>query len=268
MTSTDHGRALEWLRRVGYYRLSGYFLPFRIPGTDDFRPGVTFDDVVSLYKFDCGLRLLTLQAMDRIEVAVRAVITYQLSHSLGVFGYADPRNFDPSYDHSGFMRIMRQEENRSAEVFVNHYRTKYTSEPFLPVWMATEIVSFGALSQMFANLRKSLRKLIAREFKQPESVFVSWLHALTSIRNACAHHARLWNKELAVKPELPNAWKVQGVSNRRYYAIALIMQTLLIEISPASQWKQRLKAHIDTYPDVDILHMHFPADWTARNPWT
>jgi len=267
LTCPDHGRAIEWLHRVGYFRLSGYFLPFRVSGTDDFRPGVTLDQVVNLYKFDCGLRLLTLQALDRIEVAVRATITYQLSHALGVFGYADPLNFDPAYDHAGLMRIIRQEESRTAEVFVSHYRNKYTSEQFLPVWMATEIISFGALSQMYASLRKSLRKVIAREFSQAEPVFVSWLHALTAIRNGCAHHARLWNKELAVKPELPNAWKAEGISNRRYYAIALIMQTLLAEVSPASQWMERLKAHFDAYPDVDISHMHFPADWKARKPW-
>jgi abortive infection bacteriophage resistance protein len=267
LTCPDPARALEWLRRLGYYRLSGYFLPFRIPGADDFRPGVTLDDVVNLYKFDCGLRLLTLQAMDRIEVGVRAVLTYQLALSLGPFGYANPVNFDPSYDHSGFMRIIRQEETRSAEVFIGHYRTKYTSEPFLPVWMAMEITSFGALSQMYANLRKSIRKQIAREFKQPEPVFVSWLHTLTAIRNACAHHARLWNKELAVKPQLPNAWKGQGISNRRYYAIALIIQTMLGEVSPQSQWKERLKDHLDAYPSVDISHMHFPANLKRLPPW-
>nr|WP_245153128.1 Abi family protein [Xanthomonas oryzae] len=33
----------------------------------------------------------------------------------------------------------------------------------------------------------------------------SWLHALTSIRNICAHHSRLWNRELGIRPELPAA---------------------------------------------------------------
>jgi abortive infection bacteriophage resistance protein len=133
--------------------------------------------------------------------------------------------------------------------------------------MATELISFGTLSQMYANLRKSLRKKIAREFDQPATVFVSWLHALTAVRNACAHHARLWNKELAVKPELPKAWVGAGLDNRRFYAIALIIQTLLCKVSPESRWKQRLKAHIDTYPDVDIAHMHFPPNWAELPPW-
>ena len=71
--------------------------------------------------------------------------------------------------------------------------------------MATELISFGSLSQMNANLRAKLRKQIARKFDQPAPVSLSWLHALAAIRNICAHHSRLWNKELAVKPELPSA---------------------------------------------------------------
>lgn len=268
LTCTDPGRALEWLRRVGYYRLSGYFLPFRIPGTDDFRPGVTLDDIVNLYKFDCGLRLLTLQAMDRIEVGVRAVITYQLSHSLGVFGYADPKNFVASYNHADLMKTIAVEEGRSAELFVAHYRTKYRSEPFLPIWMATELISFGTLSRMFKNLANTpLKKNVAWEFGQPEAVFSSWLHVLSIIRNGCAHHSRLWNKELAVKPLYPKAWHKAGVSNRRFYGIAVIIQTLLNQVSPRSRWKQRFKAHVDAYPTVDIAHMHFPANWKQQSPW-
>ena len=112
-----------------------------------------------------------------------------------------------------------------------------------------------------------MRKKIAREFKQPEPVFVSWLHALTATRNTCAHHGRLWNKELAVKPVLPNAWKAQGISNRRLYVIALIIQTMFMEVSPDSQWKERLKAHFNAYPAVDLSQMQFPAGWQDQAPW-
>lgn len=263
----DRDRASEWLKRIGYYRLSAYFIPFRVPGTDDFRAGTTLADIVDLYKFDCNLRLLTLQALDRIEVCVRAVITYQLGHELGAFGYADRTNFDPQYDHAGMMKTLTREENKSSKVFVRHYRTKYTSEPILPVWMATELLTFGALSRMVANLPKGLRKKIAREFAQPEPVFISWLHSLAAIRNVCAHHTRLWNRELAVKPELPKAWTAAGIDNSRYYVIALIIQSLLVVISPNSRWKDRLKAHFNAYPSVDLPAMHFPPDWQSRPPW-
>jgi len=107
---------------------------------------------------NADLRRLVREALDRIEISVRAVITYEIGKDLGVFGYADRANFAAAFNHADFMKILRREEGRSTEVFIGHYRTKYTSETDLPVWMATELISFGALSKMYEHLRTSLRK--------------------------------------------------------------------------------------------------------------
>ena len=205
--------------------------------------------------------------MDRIEISVRAVITYEIENDQGIFSYADAANFAAAFNHAEFVRILRREEVRLTEVFLGHYQTKYTSETELPVWIATELISFGALSKMYEHLRTSLRKKIAREFNQPQPVFVSWLHALTAIRNVCAHHSRLWNRELAVKPKLPVAWKGNGIGNDRFYVIALIIQTLFADIAPDSQWGERLKALFNAHPTVNLRAMQFPANWQTRSPW-
>lgn len=59
----DRNRAVSVLRHVNYYRLSGYWYPFRqqAGGTrvDDFYPGTRLDDVVALYEFDARLRAAT-----------------------------------------------------------------------------------------------------------------------------------------------------------------------------------------------------------------
>jgi len=264
---SDPARAVRWLNRVGYYRLSAYLLPFKTPGSDQFAPGATFDEVTDLYKFDAGLRLLVFQATDRVEVALRASITYHMAHALGPFGYVDPTNFAPTFQHAEFMRILDHEQRRSAETFVTHYRAKYTSERHLPIWMATELISFGALSKMYENLRARLRKQVAREYGISQPVFVSWLHTLSYVRNTCAHHSRLWNRELAVKPELPHVWTAEGVTNDRIYCVLLILQTLLSVVAPESKWKERLKAHIAAYPAISSASMKFPPDWTQQKIW-
>jgi len=264
---SDQARTIEWLERIGYYRLSAYFIPFRAAGSEAFRTGTSFDQIVELYKFDCGLRLLVLQALDRIEVGVRAIITYHLAHELGPFGHTIPTNFAAHYDHAYLMTNLAREERRTTELFVRHYRTKYTSTPHLPIWMATELLTFGVLSKMYGNLRKGVRKKIAREFSQPESVFTSWLHSLAAIRNRCAHHNRLWNRQLAVKPALPVAWAAAGIDNSRVYAIALVIQSLLNTLSPDSTWKERLKITFAAYPSVDLSAMHFPTNWQNQDPW-
>ena len=58
-------RRLQRVLHIGYYRLSGYALPFQIGGTGagrhDFKPGVTFDDILDRYVFDRKLRLLVIR---------------------------------------------------------------------------------------------------------------------------------------------------------------------------------------------------------------
>jgi abortive infection bacteriophage resistance protein len=67
----DDPRALDWLRRLGYYRLSAYWYPFRqrqivqngpnqltTQVNDQFTAGATFDDAVALYTFDKDFALL------------------------------------------------------------------------------------------------------------------------------------------------------------------------------------------------------------------
>ncbi|MCZ4537987.1 Abi family protein [Gordonia terrae] len=76
LTLGDRTEAREHLRRVGYYRLSGYWYPLResvkTPGqapvvTDQFVAGATLANVIEIYQFDRKLRLLTLDAIEKIE---------------------------------------------------------------------------------------------------------------------------------------------------------------------------------------------------------
>lgn len=276
----DRTRALDWLRRVGYYRLSGYFYPYRVSTTDDnFRPGATFDTAVSVYKFDCELRLLLLQAIDRIEVAIRASITYHLGHELGPFGHMDSANYKAyvppptpgmsalGLDFKDFCGKVVSAEKQSSEVFIAHYRAKY-SNPDLPVWMLTEIVSFGFLSRLTENLvDKQIQRKIARDFGLSQSQLISWLQSLCYLRNVCAHHGRLWNRTFSVKPELLPRWRKQGVTRDRLYVVLVMIVHLLDEIAPRSKWKQRMGDHLLSNMDVSLSAMHCPEDWYRREPW-
>ena len=71
---TDRNRAARYLRHIGYYRLSPYTIPFQADRTThSFRPDTTFDDIFSIHVFDRQLRLLTMDALERVEVAVRSL---------------------------------------------------------------------------------------------------------------------------------------------------------------------------------------------------
>ena len=73
----DETRACHYLRFIGYFRLSGYFIPFQVPGDPQhtFLPQTTFDQALQVYIFDRKLRLLVMDAVERIEVAIRTTIS-------------------------------------------------------------------------------------------------------------------------------------------------------------------------------------------------
>ncbi len=263
----DRERALRWLRRVSYYRLSAYFLPFKIRDTDAYRKGASFDSVLALYKFDAKLRLLILQAIERVEVAIRTAITYEMAHQLGPFGYSNPENFSPTFNHAKLLDTIREEVGRSKETFVSHFRIKYHEEPFLPVWMVTECIPFGSLSMVYGGLKRNLQKRIADHFRVPEGAFKSWLHTLNYVRNACAHHNRLWNRKLAISPSLPPTWRYLTPRPDRVYAVLQIIQSMITTIAPECRWKDRIMILVLSHPTLNTAAMGFPVNWKELPPW-
>ena len=89
--TADRDELVSRLRSVSYYRLSGYWYPFRL-ADDSFRPGTTFETVWRRYRFDRRLRLLALDAIERVEVRIRTELVYVLAHAQGPFGYCASSN--------------------------------------------------------------------------------------------------------------------------------------------------------------------------------
>ncbi len=265
----DPERAMRWLRHVSYFRLSAYFLPFK--SGENFKPGTTFDRVAGLYIFDRKLRLILLDAIERIEVALRTALTYEIAHRHGPFGYADPANFGSRFGHRALMSEIYEAEVTSKETFVTHYRSKYREERYLPLWMASELLSFGWMSRLYGACHPQIKRKIAGKFNVHDGQFASWLHSLSYVRNVCAHHSRLWNRELAIRPSLPRTsagWPYPVPSADRLYCILVIVRHLLLQTSPKCKWCERLFALLDCHPEVDLKAMHFPDSWRSLAPWT
>jgi len=265
---SDRLRATRWLKHVSYYRLSAYLLPFKTG--EVFKPGTTFDQIAGLYIFDRKLRLILLDGIERIEVALRTALTYELAHAHGPFGYADRRNFNPKFDHHYLMSELNQAEIDSRETFVAHFRRKYTCEKNLPIWMASELLSFGCISRLYGACAPAIKRKIANRFSVQDWQFASWLHTLSYVRNVCAHHSRLWNRELAVKPSIPKpskAWPYQVPGTERLYCVLAIVRHCLIVTTPRCQWRERLFALLDNHPEVDLSAMRFPLQWRTIPPW-
>ncbi len=277
MVVADPAAAQEALGRLSYYRLAAYFLVFQIPGdaTHHFRPGTRFADALALYEFDEALRRLFFQASSTIEIALRARMVYHGALAHGPHWFTQPQR---AADPNKFARNLAEidyELGRAHEVFLDHYRRTYTPPARPPAWMTLEVVSFGLLSKILRNLAPApFTKAIAAEFGLDESILQSWITALCSIRNVCAHHGRLWNRILTRRPRLPTRprrlWLAPvpgGVRADRVYVMAAVCAYLLDRITPQHTFKADLRTLLAGYPQVPLRSMGFSTDWTSDPFW-
>lgn len=277
MTVGDEAQAQHYLNFISYYRLRAYWLPFEVPAANNgdhaFRNGTTFEDVLTLYIFDRELRLLVLDAIERVEVALRTQWAHHMAMTYGPHGYLEQGHYSVIRHHAKDVTALEKEFNRSEDTFAIHYRDKYTSPKLPPVWMAAEVMSFGLLSKFYSNLRtRADRKAIADPFALDEAVVTSFAHHISTVRNICAHHGRLWNKRFTVTMTTPRFPAKLPVAMRdadpRYLHNTLVtLDYLLALIAPGNEWKQRLVALIDSCPLADPASMGFPADWRVRSVW-
>jgi len=272
---------VEHLKTVNYYRLSAYWYPYKridaVTGAERFAPNTTFEIIWRRYMFDRELRLLVMDAIERVEVAIlrtRMVEQFSLLH--GPFGYKDIANFNPIFvpaEHARLLDELDDAVSRSREEFVERFERKYTGETHLPLWMAVEVMTYGQLFTLFRHLDRTELQNLAQELKLYPPVLVSWLHTLNFIRNACAHHARLWNREIPIRPVIPDKkhnpeWHspVQ-FDNRRVFTVLSLLRYLLGTIDPQSGWQQRLELLLQAYPEIPLDWMGFPEHWKTSPVW-
>jgi len=314
LTVTDRPLALEYLERIGYYRLSGYLYSFRERSAlccplekpvlrkkfkqgdtdrlvlENYKPGATFKQAVDLYVFDKSLRLLVLDALERIEIALRV----DISHTLGEkdqFAYLKPELFFEKFSqeinsktgltkYHDWMCRHAQLINRSKETFVNHNKKKYGLP--LAIWVACEVWDFGTMSTLFAGMKEADQDVIAQKYGVSNGrVFASWLRSLNYIRNVCAHHSRLWNRNVIDKPQFLNEGELPWIDGFRHdehgkarpFLVFCIARFLLQRINPSSSWGERMKTFLLTdFPDLDHLGLNLqgmgaPDGWEAWDLW-
>jgi abortive infection bacteriophage resistance protein len=292
---TDQAKALIHLQRIGYYRLSGYLHDFRersgvccpvsqrrpmkagkektdrLP-LDTFKSGATFENAVELYLFDKKLRLFAVDALERIEIALRVDVVHTLGQ-LDKFAYLKPDLLHPSFsaaldpkaglsEHHQWLSKHAGLINRSREKFIEHAKQKYGLP--VPIWVACEVWDFGALSTLFSGMRETEQDQIAAKYGVRNGrVFASWLRSLSFLRNVCAHHSRLWNRNVADQPKLPSsdelAWIAPFVGNNhalaRSFLLMCMVRHLLLVIHPTSGWPLRLREHLMNFPDLSHLNI-------------
>jgi len=271
--------AQRWLLNVSYYRLAGYWWPMQADKVlHTFKPNSRFSDVVALYEFDRELRLLLFGVIERIEIALRTKLIHFLSLEHGFWWFTDISRSADAKSHAKNLSAILGELERSKEVFITEHNKKYRDdERFPPAHKTLETASMGTLSKIYGNLHNAVRSKnkIAQEFGTVNHSYLhSWLQTITQIRNICAHHGRLWNRNLPGTPKLmpmpPDRWISKVPSRNEYHMLYVhlcCMKYLLNRIDDGYSFSARLIYLLDQYPNVDHKALGLKKDWQNEPLW-
>lgn len=294
----DREAAMSYLERIGYYRLSGYWYSFRQleqqhDGNGQLRPhrsntfieGSHFRDIVQLYVFDKKLRLLALDALERIEMALRVDIAHLLGEK-DIHAHENPQclhgRFSKQVQRKGYakgktwhqlwLEKYQQHLHRARrEPFVTHYLNKYGR---LPIWVSVEVWDFGMMSKLYAGMKIADQDRIATKYgAQDGHTLAEWLRSLNFIRNVSAHHSRLWNiNVLERSAPLTDAAYWLALNNARPFFYFCLMQKLMRNICPNSTWHFRFQGLMKEFPQtaskaVSLRDSGLIDDWQSWELW-
>lgn len=288
----------QWLRNVGYYRLSGYWYPYRVANRDKphqrldgFQPGTCFDDIVLLYEFDRKLRTLLHDGIERVEVALRTVIGHHIG-SIDPLAYFHATTFRPSFKHARWISTALSRVSRSYthSKAIRHHYDNYNGS--LPIWVLTDYLDFSDISRLYDGLRSMAQWDLAEELgvkleltllsknqqqkAKKSHPLARWFEQLTIVRNTCAHHSRVWN--ISFTPASTTALQTRtGLESlpvsqsEKLYGSIVMIDYLLKVVSPGSTWSRKVNdLVIESFiplggrsPD----EMGFPINWQIEQPW-
>lgn len=263
------------LIEIGYYRLSGYMFPFQSSdGSHSFLQNVSSTLILSHHNFDKKLRICLLESIDTLEVAIRAFICNKTAIEFGPHWYLDPTKFNNLRWHGELVEAIQASVNKGHEQFIRSYQSKYSSPSLPPIWMVIEILSLGELSGMYENMKDTdVKKPIAAKFHVHDTWLSSWLKSINFVRNCCAHHNRLWNRKLPLKPILPRRKQnrfldhIDDHTDRQLFGVLSCMLYLLKTIEKDGELRDRIKALFKQFPEINSYHMGFHSEWQKEPIW-
>jgi len=264
---TDHSKAISYLKEIAYYRLSAYYIPYE-KERHLFQTGTSFEQITTLYEFDCKVRQILDNALERIELFLRSQISNTLAMSNDPFAHENIKLFSSPSEHRRWINKVHEDTANSKEIFIRHYKTKYDNFPTIPIWMVIEIISLGSLSYLYKNLHKDQQQKISKEIDLTYLVLEKWLHFFTYVRNICAHHARLWNRTMAISPIIPKSFPPEWARIRNdKLAFAIIVINFLLRKMPngeiySAEWKRELH-HLFLSPP-SVPHFYESVGFTSR----
>lgn len=281
----DEQLAKDYLSRISYFRLKYFWMDMIDEVSDDFKDDVYFEDIIERYEFDKSLRQILFDAIETLEVGLRTRIISTLSLSTGTgLWYLNNSLFENKGYHKDFVLDLKYEFNRSTDPFArdfirdnNNWDEESLDGDNPDAWMIIETATFGTLSKMYKNLKAQspLQSAIANEFGLYSSKDLSsWLEAISVLRNAVAHHSRLWYRIFAKKPVNikghRDKWLNQDMTDnqrKRAFGVISCLLYLVNTLNPNNTLKEEILQLFTNHPKVPVYMLGFTGDWKENHIW-
>lgn len=221
--------------------------------------------------FDSELRNLVYSELEKIEISIRTQLSLIMGDVAGIYWFENPTNFRNSNRHATLLNNLAEELRRSDDEVIVAFKRKY-SNTFPPSWMTFEVSSFGTLSMMYRWINAGVaRRKVANFYGLSDTVMESWLHSIVYVRNICAHHSRLWNRNLSINAIVPRRTKMPFIeipsdTKRVYYVLSIILY-FLKTVNPNNTFVARFEALLTKFPDINVSAMGFPSNWKENELW-
>lgn len=117
--------------------------------------------------------------------------------------------------------------------------------------------------------------MVAKHYLLDESVLQSLLRHLTPVRNFCAHHEKLWDRDLKTRMKVP---KNMGMFAKptsffnlnqrgKLYNTLVMIAYLTATITRTNDWALGLKTLMNRHQHIPESQMGFPANWQQFAIW-
>ncbi len=218
----DRELALKKIEKYSYYSIiNGYKFVFK-DNDNNYKENTSFEEIFALYEFDKNIKAIFLKFTLEIEIIIKSLMANALAEEYGVEDYLKLENLDENADNElvdDFIEKIEKEidDNYIKHPAIKHYKDTYN---FVPPFVLTKILTFGAISRYYSLLKQSDRQKISKYFKLSDKLLRQILINLTMVRNISAHSDRLFNYRNKYDISFKN---IEKDYNRKEYLCNLYM---------------------------------------------
>lgn len=271
---------LEFLKKVNYYFISGYLIPYRYKTEDniDCYKAVEFKKIKKIIEFDYELKEILYIIIAKIEKNLKTNIAYYFAHNYeyGNISYICPESFkfegisDEEFENSDIKKIHNKlieeinmmKRNNKKLPFIIHHEENYGGN--IPIWAIIELFTLGNIEKFFEILNEKTKKDISNNYNIKPHILKNWIHYLRYFRNLVAHDQRLYN--ISVKTpkgiKIKSSEKIINFTTNYIFDYIRILNYLFLD---REYWNKiiiiKLKNLFNKYKEIDIKDIGFNENW-------